>query len=75
MICVICRQADVVGENIAIPFERGEMKCVVRGVPAGVCPYCREAYVDEDIAVRLLQVVEEMYATGMIDDVWEFDPS
>ena len=72
MICLICRQADVVNGLTSVTFERGEMRLVVNKVPARVCPSCGEAYVDEDVTVQLLRNAEEMSAAGMMDEVHEF---
>jgi len=72
MNCLICRQAEIVDELTSVTFERGEMRLVVNNVPARVCPSCGEAYVDEDVAVKLLQDADEMSKTGMIDVVIEY---
>ena len=73
MNCLICRQAETVDGLTSVTFERGEMKLVVNHVPARVCPSCGEAYVDEDIALRLLQDVEAMSDAGTLDDVLDFN--
>lgn len=72
MICLICRQAEIIDRVTSVTFERGEMKVVVNRVPARVCPSCGEAYVDEDIAVRLLQDAEEISRVGTLNVVREF---
>ena len=72
MICLICRQAETVDGLTSVTFERGELRIVVNGVPARICPSCGEAYVDEDVAVRLLQDVEEMSKLGTLNAVREF---
>jgi len=72
VICLICRQAELVDEFTSIIFERGEMRLVVKSVPARLCPSCGEAYVDEDVTVRLLQDAEEISAAGMMEDVIEY---
>jgi len=72
MICLICRQAELIDGLTSINLERGEMKFVVNNVPARRCPGCGEAYVDEDVALRLLQGANEMSAAGMIEDVLEY---
>ena len=72
MICLICRQAEIVDGLTSVTFERGEMRLVVNNVPARVCPSCGEAYVDEDAAVRLLRDTEEMSWAGMLDVILEF---
>jgi len=73
MICLICRQADVVYGLTSITFERGEMRLVINNVPANICPSCGEAYVGEDVAMQLLQDAEEMSAAGAMDDVMEYN--
>ena len=55
-----------------VHFERGEMKLTVNNVPARVCPSCGEAYVEEQVAVRLLREAEAMSAAGEVDGVIEF---
>ena len=56
----------------AVHFERGEMRLVVNHVPARLCPSCGEAYVEEDIAVRLLRDADVMSAAGEMDGVIEY---
>ena len=73
MICLICRQAETVDGFTSVIFERGEMRLVVNNVPARICPSCAEAYVEEDVAVRLLQDAEAMSAAGEMDTVTEYN--
>ena len=72
MICLICRQAELVDGFNSVTFERGEMRLVVKNVPARVCPSCGEAYVREDVAVHLLQIAEDVSAAGILDTVIEY---
>jgi len=72
MICLICRQAEIVGRLTSVTFERGEFRLVVKNVPARVCPNCGEAYVDEDVAVRLLRDAEETSKGGILEVVSEY---
>lgn len=74
MNCLICRQAEIVDSLTSVTFERDEMRLVVNHVPARVCPSCGEAYMDEDVAVQLLQEAEEMSAAGVMDEVIEYVP-
>ena len=74
MKCLICRQAETVDRLTSVTFERDEMRLVVNHVPARVCPSCGEAYVNEDVAVRLLREAEEMSAAGVMDEVIEYVP-
>ena len=72
MICLICRQAEVVNGFTSIKFERGETHLVINNVPARVCPGCGEAYVAEDVTTQLLRVAQEMSRTGMSAGMYEF---
>jgi YgiT-type zinc finger domain-containing protein len=69
MICVICRQAQLENTFTSINFERGELKFLINRVPAHVCPFCGEAYVDEDVATQLLENTEELARAGIMDVV------
>ncbi len=73
MICLICRQAELVDGLTSVTFERGEMMLLVNHVPARVCPSCGEAYVKEDVAVRLLRDAEAMSAEGEMEAVIEYN--
>ncbi|HSL30612.1 MAG TPA: type II toxin-antitoxin system MqsA family antitoxin [Anaerolineales bacterium] len=64
MMCLICRQAEIADGLTSVSFQRGEMHLQINNVPALVCPSCGEAYVEEAIAVRLLQRAQEIYASG-----------
>ena len=73
MICLICRQAELADGLTSVTFERDEMRLVVNHVPARICPSCGEAYVDEGVAVQLLQDAESMSAAGEMDEVIEYN--
>jgi YgiT-type zinc finger domain-containing protein len=72
MICLICRQAETLDGLTSVHFERGEMRLVVNHVPARVCPSCGEAYVEEQVAVRLLREAEAISAVGEMEAVREY---
>ena len=72
MNCLICRQAETSNGLTSVTFERGETKLTVNNVPARVCPSCREAYVEEDVAVQLLKDAEEISKAGMMENVIEY---
>jgi len=72
MICLICREAETVEGQTSVNFERGETRVSVNHVPVYTCPFCGEAYVDENVAVGLLQRAEEMSAIGIMDSVMEY---
>lgn len=73
MICLICRQTEIVDRLTSVNFERGEMRLVVNSVPARVCPNCDEAYVDEAVATQLLQSVKKLSEAGIREDVIEYN--
>ncbi|HVF25872.1 MAG TPA: type II toxin-antitoxin system MqsA family antitoxin [Anaerolineales bacterium] len=75
MICLICRQAEAIDGLTSVNFERGEMRLLIKNVPAHVCPSCGEAYLDEAVAVRLLRDAEEISKAGMMDGVIEYNNS
>ncbi|MBI2900307.1 MAG: type II toxin-antitoxin system MqsA family antitoxin [Planctomycetes bacterium] len=64
MTCVICKLADTVPGSTTVTLERDPLTLVVKGVPARVCANCGEAYVDEDVAARLLRLAEDTAKSG-----------
>ena len=72
MICLICRQAEVITGWTSVPFTRGEMQLLVNRVPAQICPNCEEAYVDETVAVWLLQAAGVIAETGVLQASIEY---
>ena len=72
MICLICRQAKLVEGQTSVKFERGEIGLSVNNVPARICPSCGEAYVDEEIAVQLLQEAEQVSRAGILHLAYEY---
>jgi YgiT-type zinc finger domain-containing protein len=72
MICLICRQAKILDGLTSVKFQRGEIHLVITHVPARVCPRCGEAYVAEEVAVRLLQSAEDSLNAGMLDAQYEY---
>jgi YgiT-type zinc finger domain-containing protein len=73
MICLICRQAEVLDGMTLVLFERNEMQFVIDHVPSRVCPGCGEAYVEERVAEALLQQAVEISETGVLDGVFEYN--
>ena len=72
MICLICRQAEIIDGLTSVAFERGELRIVMNSVPARVCASCGEAYVEEEVAARLLRDAEEISKAGMLNVVREY---
>lgn len=67
MLCLICHSAQTVTGVASIDFERDEFRAVIHQVPAQVCPACGESYLDEDVAVALLQNLEKNLTEGELD--------
>jgi len=72
MICLICRETELVRGFTPIIFERGELRLVVDDVPAHICPSCGEVYVDEDVARQLLWDAEAAAEAGIIEAVRQY---
>jgi YgiT-type zinc finger domain-containing protein len=72
MKCLICRQAEVVHGFTSITFEREEFRLLIHHVPAQICPSCREAVVEEDVAIRLLTHAEEAAMHGLPEVTLEY---
>ncbi len=72
MICIICRKSELIVSFTSITFERDEFKLVINKIPAQVCPNCGEAIVDENTALRLLSMAEEVMDEGLFEDVREY---
>jgi YgiT-type zinc finger domain-containing protein len=73
MICLICRQAELVDRVTRVIFQRGEMRLLVKNVPARICASCGEAFVEEHVAVILLRHAEETTQAGILEDAIEYD--
>ena len=72
MICLICRQAEIIAGLTSITFEREEFRLLIRFVPAQICPNCQEALVDEEVAIRLLSIAEDAIHEGIIEDIRDY---
>lgn len=72
MICLMCRQSETVDGFTSVALERGEMRLSVNNGPAHVCPSCGEAYVEENVAVQVLNQAEDKYQAGILHSVLDF---
>lgn len=64
-ICLICRRGYPVSGFTTVTLDRKEIKLSIRSVPAHVCSICGEAYIDEKVAIRLLQIAERTVQAGL----------
>ena len=65
MKCLICKQGETQPNMTAVTLERGGMTLVVKAAPARICENCGEEYIDEEIAIRLLQQAKEVVQLGV----------
>lgn len=72
MKCVICKHGETEPGTTTITLERETLVFVVRGVPAQVCDNCGEAYVDEEITLRLLETAEKEALAGAQVEVRDY---
>ncbi len=75
MKCVICKKASTKPGTTTVTFERGCLTMVVKCVPAQVCPNCKEAYVNEEVAAMLLKDAEERAGTGAQVEIGQYVPA
>ena len=72
MNCLICRQGQLVPGFTTVKLDQEEINLTVKGVPAGVCPNCGDAYLDEKVATRLLQIVKQSIESGEPKEFLEY---
>jgi YgiT-type zinc finger domain-containing protein len=72
MICLICRQAEIIDGLAPVAFERGEFRLIVNSVPSRLCPTCGEAFLEEDVAQRLLSFAVQQFETGLFEIQCEY---
>ena len=65
----------MVHDLASITFERDEFKLVVNNVRAQVCPNCGETVMDEETAIQLLSMTEDMLHEGIYESVREYAPA
>ena len=71
MICVICRDAELVRGLTSISFEREKMRLLLNDVPVRICPSCGERYVEQHIVLRLLQTASDLSEIGVMETRFE----
>lgn len=72
MKCVICKHGETGPGKATVTLERDGLTVVTKSVPAQVRTNCGEEYVDEDVAARLLALVDEADRAGAQVDIREF---
>ena len=74
MKCVICKHGDTELSTTTLTLERGGSVVAFKEVPAQVCTNCGEAYVDEEISVKLLGMAEQSVRDGIEVGVRKYAP-
>ena len=46
-------------------MERGELRLLIKNVPARICPACGEAFSDKDVSIRILKEAEMLAVEGL----------
>ena len=64
MTCVICEVGETEPGTATVTLEKDGAIIVIKNVPADVCQVCGEAYTDQDVTRRLLQVANEEAQKG-----------
>ena len=72
MKCAICGNGELLPGATTATFNRGTTTVVIKAVPANVCNECGEAYFDESISERLLQIVDAAARAGVEVEVRQF---
>lgn len=67
--CVVCTTGVLEEGRKIVTIEREGTTIVTRQVPGLICRVCGEGYFDEDVAGRLLELIEEAVAAHIEVDV------
>jgi YgiT-type zinc finger domain-containing protein len=59
MNCILCKSNLVKGRINHIVDIEGHI-IIIKGVPANICKQCGEYFIDNDIALKLERIVEEI---------------
>jgi YgiT-type zinc finger domain-containing protein len=66
MKCVECRIGETTQGTTSLTYTRpcSELQVTVTGVPADVCSHCGEAYLSEDTAQEVFEIVDGILELG-----------
>jgi YgiT-type zinc finger domain-containing protein len=65
MICMVCRQQQLIQGFVSIVFNRDKTKLLVDAVPSLICSGCGEAYVNAVTTTKLLELAEHAATFGL----------
>jgi len=69
MECVICKRRETRPGTATVTVKRNSTVLVIKRVPADICAYCGEEYVDEATTAHLLRTAEEVSRARVEVDV------
>ncbi|HEY8490568.1 MAG TPA: type II toxin-antitoxin system MqsA family antitoxin [Dehalococcoidia bacterium] len=72
MKCAMCGIGTLNRGTTTVTVQRGDTTIVFRSVPAEICDYCGEDYVDEHVTERLLAKAEELANRGVREQTREY---
>ena len=66
MQCVECRVGETIEGTTSLTYTRpgSKLHVLVSGVPADVCPNCGGAYLSEEIAQEIFEIVDGILELG-----------
>jgi YgiT-type zinc finger domain-containing protein len=73
--CVVCHAGTTQPGTTTITFHREGRTVVINDVPAAICENCGEAYVDEGVTARVLELATEARESGVTVLVRDFEPA
>ena len=59
MNCIVCHHGQTRPGTTTVTFHRDGQTVVVNEVPAEVCENCGEAYVDEEVTAKVLEIAAD----------------
>jgi YgiT-type zinc finger domain-containing protein len=72
MKCAVCRQGETSPGKATVVLQRGGATVVINNVPAQVCENCGEAYVDEQVAEKVLAAAEASVRAGVRVEIRDY---
>ena len=74
MKCVICKHGETELSTTTLTLERSGTVVTFKEVPAQVCTNCGEAYVADEISMKLLAMAEQSVRDGIEIGVRKYAP-
>lgn len=59
MKCIVCHNGETKPGTTTVTFHRDGQTVVVNEVPAAVCENCGEAFVDEEVTAKVLEIAAD----------------